>query len=155
MESYRLPSSSYSQNILQHLAGIVLIATLGIGGVVWLFIWYTSAQDDLVAFRRVREIEAQRMREKELILQGAIISGRVVSIGADEMILSHEAAEGGVMRVRITPETRVFAWSQEDEPQKIEARRSDIQPRALVTIRATEPIGKKTEITSYEIIKLE
>lgn len=133
----------------------MLVAALGAGGIVWLFVWYTSAQEDLVAFRQVRKLEEQRRREKELVLQSAVISGRVVSIGADEMILSHDAAEGGMMRIRLTPDTKVYAWSQGNEPQKIEIGASEIEPRSLITVRSREPIGSKTEITSYEILKLE
>lgn len=150
-----LITDKFSSVLFRNLSAVIVLAVVGIGGGGWLFLWYQNVNRDITFLRTLKTIESRIDREKELIQQSSIISGRVLATKENEIVIANEAAPGGTLRIIITPKTKLYAWRGEETLEKQEIPLERIAPRSLVTVESFEAIDDNAEIVSQEILKLD
>ncbi len=141
--------------LLRNISGVIILVILAAASAWWLFIWLRGLQEDVLFLREIQDIERKIAREHEEIRESSLISGRVLEVKERELVMAHEAVEAGILRVRVSMETKIYEWVGEEELRKEEVALSRIVPRSLITVESAEIVDHKTAITSREILKIE
>lgn len=141
--------------LLRNMSGVIILLILAAASAWWLFIWLRGLREDLTFLREIQGIERRIAREHEEIRESSVISGRVLEVKEQELVMTSDAVEAGMLRVLVVPETKIYEWAGEEELKKEDIALSRIVPRSLITVESAEIVDHKTAITSREILKVE